>query len=163
VGGVDDVDAVVGAAQERPLPAEVEPGSQGRVGFQGLEKHFFMISQEGDQAAAPGEPDQLVDDGAAVRPVIDVVAERHDRIVGSGSGFRGPSSSRGCRRWRRVVWSWGRGCPRSPFVAGLCHRGDDRPTHAAGSGRSRGPPRRRGCPRSRSARGRRGVSRASRH
>jgi hypothetical protein len=85
-----------------------------------------VIAHQGDQSTSPGKGQELVRDAAAVRTTVDVVAERHDLVLGAGpncldqrrEGLRATvyvangDSSMGllvvalqtCPRWRPNAW-----------------------------------------------------------
>ena len=81
---MNSIPAPIGIRLEGLLAAEVQPGSQLRLGFQGCEQHFFMVAADEDEVAAAREVDELLDAIPRIRPPVDDVAEDDDRVLGLG-------------------------------------------------------------------------------
>ena len=76
------VGATGGVRPQRLLSPELEPVTELRPVFQGVEQHLLVVAHQRDQLASTRESDQLLHGALAVRSAVDEIAEDDDDVVG---------------------------------------------------------------------------------
>lgn len=85
LGDVIEGGSIVGG--EGLVAAATQPLHQGVAVLACLEHHDFVVAAQGDEVAAGTELDEVVDNAAAVRPAINVIAEGDDGVGGAELEF----------------------------------------------------------------------------
>lgn len=66
---------------QRLSPSNLQPIGGAAQACKGIEKHFIVIAEDGNQLTLLFQLQQPIEHTARVRTAIDKVAERHDRVV----------------------------------------------------------------------------------